>query len=187
MAYAQSLFSIYIFWASFGFFLFFYFVQIFLKFNWILTGTVQKYVCCLGQMHIHFSCPRENLYCQNCNELFGVYPFFNPFRWHQLHWNVIKIETRSSLCSPLFCEPNAHRGVDDMIASGSGILESLISQRMTLGGAHKRIQAIGSTLGLSNHTMKLIERRLVEDRRIFIGGIVVTLLVIALIIYFLVL
>jgi len=105
MAYAQSLFSIYIFWASFGFFLFFYFVRIFLKFNWILTGTVQKYVCCLGQMHIHFSCPRENLYCQNCNELFAVYPFFNPFRWHQLHWNVIKIETRSSLCSPLFCEP----------------------------------------------------------------------------------
>ncbi|KAH8351560.1 probable Golgi SNAP receptor complex member 2 [Drosophila kikkawai] len=82
---------------------------------------------------------------------------------------------------------NAHRGVDDMIASGSGILESLISQRMTLGGAHKRIQAIGSTLGLSNHTMKLIERRLVEDRRIFIGGMVVTLLIIALIIYFLVL
>ncbi|KAH8248005.1 hypothetical protein KR032_010987 [Drosophila birchii] len=82
---------------------------------------------------------------------------------------------------------NAHRGVDDMIASGSGILESLISQRMTLGGAHKRIQAIGSTLGLSNHTMKLIERRLVEDRRIFIGGMFVTLLIIALIIYFLVL
>ncbi|XP_016984207.1 probable Golgi SNAP receptor complex member 2 [Drosophila rhopaloa] len=82
---------------------------------------------------------------------------------------------------------NAHRGVDDMIASGSGILESLISQRMSLGGAHKRIQAIGSTLGLSNHTMKLIERRLVEDRRIFIGGMVVTLLIVALIIYFLVL
>ncbi|XP_016994871.2 probable Golgi SNAP receptor complex member 2 [Drosophila takahashii] len=82
---------------------------------------------------------------------------------------------------------NAHRGVDDMIASGSGILESLISQRMTLGGAHKRIQAIGSTLGLSNHTMKLIERRLVEDRKIFIGGVIVTLLIIALIIYFLVL
>ncbi|XP_017071362.1 probable Golgi SNAP receptor complex member 2 [Drosophila eugracilis] len=82
---------------------------------------------------------------------------------------------------------NAHRGVDDMIASGSGILESLISQRMTLGGAHKRIQAIGSTLGLSNHTMKLIERRLVEDRRIFVGGGIVTLVIIALIIYFLVL
>ncbi|XP_034658847.1 probable Golgi SNAP receptor complex member 2 [Drosophila subobscura] len=81
----------------------------------------------------------------------------------------------------------AHRGVDDMISSGSGILESLISQRMTLGGAHKRIQAIGSTLGLSNHTMKLIERRLVEDRKIFVGGMLVTLLIIGLIIYFLVL
>ncbi|KAH8269973.1 hypothetical protein KR018_001264 [Drosophila ironensis] len=82
---------------------------------------------------------------------------------------------------------SAHRGVDDMIASGSGILESLISQRMTLGGAHKRIQAIGSTLGLSNHTMKLIERRLVEDRRIFVGGCLTTLLIIGLIVYFLVL
>ncbi|EDW30858.1 GL12214 [Drosophila persimilis] len=82
---------------------------------------------------------------------------------------------------------SAHRGVDDMISSGSGILESLISQRMTLGGAHKRIQAIGSTLGLSNHTMKLIERRLVEDRKIFLGGMLVTLLIIGLIIYFLVL
>ncbi|KAH8256141.1 hypothetical protein KR026_009147 [Drosophila bipectinata] len=79
---------------------------------------------------------------------------------------------------------NAHRGVDDMIASGSGILESLISQRMTLGGAHKRIQAIGSTLGLSNHTMKLIERRLVEDRKIFVGGCIGTLLIISLIIYY---
>lgn len=82
---------------------------------------------------------------------------------------------------------NAHRGVDEMIASGSGILESLVSQRMTLGGAHKRIQAIGSTLGLSNHTMKLIERRLVEDRRIFVGGALVTLFIIGLIIYYLVL
>ncbi|EDV96322.1 probable Golgi SNAP receptor complex member 2 [Drosophila grimshawi] len=79
---------------------------------------------------------------------------------------------------------NSHRGVDEMIASGSGILESLISQRMTLSGAHRRIQAIGSTLGLSNHTMKLIERRLVEDRRIFVAGMVFTLLIIALIIYY---
>lgn len=82
---------------------------------------------------------------------------------------------------------NAHRGVDDMIATGGNILSSLVSQRSTLKGAHKRLMTIGSTLGLSNHTMKLIERRFVEDKYILLGGMFVTLLVIALVIYFMVL
>lgn len=81
---------------------------------------------------------------------------------------------------------NAHRGVDDMIATGSNILSSLVNQRSTLKGAQKRLMTIGSTLGLSNHTMKLIERRFVEDRYIMFGGMFVTLLVIALVIYFIV-
>lgn len=82
---------------------------------------------------------------------------------------------------------NAHRGVDDMIATGSNILSSLVNQRSTLKGAQKRLLTIGSTLGLSNHTMKLIERRFVEDKYIMFGGMFVTLLVIALVIYFIVL
>ncbi|CAD7006595.1 probable Golgi SNAP receptor complex member 2 [Ceratitis capitata] len=81
---------------------------------------------------------------------------------------------------------NAHQGVDEMIASGGNILSSLINQRETLKGAHRRIHAIGSTLGLSNHTMKLIERRFVEDKYVMLGGMFVTLLIIALVIYFVV-
>ncbi|XP_067644106.1 probable Golgi SNAP receptor complex member 2 [Eurosta solidaginis] len=81
---------------------------------------------------------------------------------------------------------NAHQGVDEMIASGGNILTSLINQRETLKSAHQRIHAIGSTLGLSNHTMKLIERRFVEDKYVMIGGMVVTLLIIVLVIYFVV-
>lgn len=81
---------------------------------------------------------------------------------------------------------NAHTGVDEMLSTGSNILGSLINQRETLKGAHRRIQAIGSTLGLSNHTMKLIERRFVEDKYIMIGGMITTLLVIMLVIYFIV-
>ncbi|KAM7358968.1 golgi SNAP receptor complex member 2 [Cochliomyia hominivorax] len=82
---------------------------------------------------------------------------------------------------------NAHRGVDDMIATGSNILSSLVNQRTTLKGAQKRLMTIGSTLGLSNHTMKLIERRFVEDKYIMLAGMFVTLLVIGLVIYFMVL
>ncbi|XP_055911262.1 probable Golgi SNAP receptor complex member 2 [Eupeodes corollae] len=81
---------------------------------------------------------------------------------------------------------NAHTGVDEMISTGANILGSLINQRETLKGAHRRILAIGSTLGLSNHTMKLIERRFVEDKYVMIGGMIITLLVIMLVIYFIV-
>lgn len=78
----------------------------------------------------------------------------------------------------------AHRGVDDMIMTGHGVLDSLKSQRETLKGAQKRILDIGNTLGLSNHTMKIIEKRISEDKYVLFGGMAVTLLVIILVIYY---
>lgn len=82
---------------------------------------------------------------------------------------------------------NAHKGVDDMISTGSNILESLRNQRELLKGARNKMMSIGSTLGLSDHTMRLIERRLSEDKYFMYGGMFITLLVIGLVIYFLVL
>lgn len=82
---------------------------------------------------------------------------------------------------------NAHRGVDDMLMTGNGVLDSLRSQRDTLKGARKRILDMGNTLGLSNHTMKLIEKRISEDKYVLFGGMAVTLLVIILVIYYFVL
>ncbi|XP_062562074.1 probable Golgi SNAP receptor complex member 2 [Armigeres subalbatus] len=79
---------------------------------------------------------------------------------------------------------NAHRGVDEMLWTGSNILDGLRNQRETLKGARKRILDVGNTLGLSNQTMKMIERRLVEDKNVMIGGMIVTLLIIVLVIYF---
>uniref|UniRef100_A0A1B6EQ79 Golgi SNAP receptor complex member 2 n=1 Tax=Cuerna arida TaxID=1464854 RepID=A0A1B6EQ79_9HEMI len=80
---------------------------------------------------------------------------------------------------------NANRGVDDMLRSGSGILDSLRDQRNTIKGAHRKILDIASTLGLSNTTMRLIERRAREDKYILFGGMVVTLLVVILVIIYL--
>lgn len=79
---------------------------------------------------------------------------------------------------------NANRGMDDMLRSGSSILESLKDQRGTIKGAHRRLFDIGNTLGLSNHTMRLIERRAYQDKFILIGGMIITLLVIIIVIMY---
>ena len=80
---------------------------------------------------------------------------------------------------------NAAHGVDDLISHGSGILENLRSQRMTLKGAHKRLIDIGNTLGLSNTTMRLIEQRARQDGFFLVGGMIFTCLIIVLVIVYL--
>ncbi|XP_030751344.1 probable Golgi SNAP receptor complex member 2 [Sitophilus oryzae] len=80
---------------------------------------------------------------------------------------------------------NAHQGVDEMLYTGTTTLESLRSQHMTLKGAHRRIIDMANTLGLSNHTMRLIEKRVSQDKVIFVIGVVVTLFVIILVIIYL--
>ncbi|KAL1491346.1 hypothetical protein ABEB36_011955 [Hypothenemus hampei] len=81
---------------------------------------------------------------------------------------------------------NANRGVDEMIYTGANTLESLRSQRSTLKGAQRRIMDMANTLGLSNHTMRLIEKRVGEDKLVFVAGIIITFLVIILVIIYLV-
>lgn len=79
---------------------------------------------------------------------------------------------------------NANRGVDDMLQSGAGILENLRDQRMTIKGAHRRLYDIANSLGLSNTTMRLIERRAYQDKFILLGGMLLTLIVISLIVVY---
>ncbi|XP_044268650.1 probable Golgi SNAP receptor complex member 2 [Tribolium madens] len=79
---------------------------------------------------------------------------------------------------------NSNRGVDEMLHTGVNALESLRSQRLTLKGAHRRIMDMANTLGLSNHTMRLIEKRAGEDKYILMLGIVITVLVIIFIIVY---
>ena len=72
-----------------------------------------------------------------------------------------------------------------MLRSGAGILESLRDQRTTLKNAKRRIIDIANTLGLSNTTMRLIEKRAREDKFVLFGGIFITLVVILLVILYL--
>ncbi|CAD6231995.1 GSCOCG00001691001-RA-CDS [Cotesia congregata] len=79
---------------------------------------------------------------------------------------------------------NANEGIDNLIQHGSGILENLRSQRMTIKGAHRRLIDIGNTLGLSNTTMRLIENRARQDGFILVAGIVITCIIITLVILY---
>jgi len=72
-----------------------------------------------------------------------------------------------------------------LIHSGSSILDNLRDQRGKLKGAQRRLMDLGNTLGLSNTTMKYIERRAREDKYILLGGMALTMLVIILVIIYL--
>uniref|UniRef100_A0A3P8TJA3 Golgi SNAP receptor complex member 2 n=1 Tax=Amphiprion percula TaxID=161767 RepID=A0A3P8TJA3_AMPPE len=69
---------------------------------------------------------------------------------------------------------NAHRGMDDLLGSGSSILNGLRDQRSTLKGTHKKMLDVANMLGLSNTVMRLIERRATQDKFIMIGGMLLT-------------
>lgn len=76
---------------------------------------------------------------------------------------------------------NSHRGIDDLIGSGSSIIENLRDQRVTLKGAHKKMLDVANTLGLTNTVMRLIEKRTYQDKFILFGGMVVTCIILFLV------
>lgn len=68
--------------------------------------------------------------------------------------------------------------------TGSSVLDSLRSQRGTLKGAQRRIIDMANTLGLSNHTMQLIKKRVTQDKYLLFGGMFVTCVIIVLVIIY---
>lgn len=72
---------------------------------------------------------------------------------------------------------NSHKGMDAMLITGSGILENLRDQRTTVKGAQRRLFDIANSLGLSNTTMRLIEKRASQDKLILFGGMLFTCVV----------
>ncbi|NXC21855.1 GOSR2 protein, partial [Corythaeola cristata] len=80
---------------------------------------------------------------------------------------------------------NAHRGMDDLIGSGTNILQGLRDQRVTLKGTHKKILDVANMLGLSNTVMRLIEKRAFQDKYFMIGGMVLTCVIMLLVVQYL--
>ena len=69
---------------------------------------------------------------------------------------------------------NTNRYMDDLLGQGSSILENLREQRGTLKGAQKKMLDVLNTLGMSNTVIRLIEKRAEGDKRILIGGMILT-------------
>ncbi|XP_060758053.1 Golgi SNAP receptor complex member 2 [Neoarius graeffei] len=80
---------------------------------------------------------------------------------------------------------NAHRNMDDLLGSGSSILNGLRDQRSTLKGTHKKMLDVANMLGLSNTVMRLIEKRATQDKFIMVGGMVITCVVMFLVVTYL--
>jgi len=68
--------------------------------------------------------------------------------------------------------------VTDLLANGEASLNSLVEQRQRMTGVSKFLGQIDDRLGISNSTMKVIERRDITDVYFVLGGCVITCIVI---------
>lgn len=80
---------------------------------------------------------------------------------------------------------STNSALDEYIARGQAVLGDLGNQKETLKGAQKRLYDVGSTLGLSGNTIRMIERRAKQDKWIFWGGVVVFFLFCWLVLHYL--
>lgn len=68
--------------------------------------------------------------------------------------------------------------VGDLLSSGEASLTGLVEQRQRMRGVKKMVVNIGNKLGISNSTMRIIERRDITDAYMVFAGMVVTCIVI---------
>ena len=68
--------------------------------------------------------------------------------------------------------------VDDLMTTGAGALNGLVDQRQPMRGVKRIVMNMGNRLGLTNSTMRIIERRDITDAYLVLVGIIVTCIVI---------
>lgn len=68
--------------------------------------------------------------------------------------------------------------VGDLISSGEASLTGLVEQRQRMRGVKKVVFDIGNKLGITNSTMRVIERRDITDAYLVFAGMIVTCIVI---------
>ena len=73
---------------------------------------------------------------------------------------------------------NSHGMMNELLDSGQANLSNLVGQRSRMRWVNRKMFDIGNKIGLSNSTMKMIEKRDTTDAYLVLGGMVITLLVI---------
>jgi len=69
----------------------------------------------------------------------------------------------------------ANRNVDELIDHGQSVMDSLRAQKMSLKGVRRKILDVAQQLGVSTTVLRMIERRVGEDKIIFAIGAFLTL------------
>ncbi|ORX57981.1 hypothetical protein DM01DRAFT_1301891 [Hesseltinella vesiculosa] len=67
--------------------------------------------------------------------------------------------------------------LDDFITQANTLLENLADQHGILKKAQRRLMDTFSTLGVSQNVIRYIERRTTQDKWIFYGGLVITMII----------
>uniref|UniRef100_A0A1I7T812 Golgi SNAP receptor complex member 2 n=1 Tax=Caenorhabditis tropicalis TaxID=1561998 RepID=A0A1I7T812_9PELO len=66
--------------------------------------------------------------------------------------------------------------IDQMIAQGASVFDDLQKQKFNLLSINKRFHFLTKSLGLSNTTIRLIEKRVREDKKLFVIGVICCLI-----------
>lgn len=62
--------------------------------------------------------------------------------------------------------------LDEYLERGRAVLGDLGQQREILKGTQKRLYSVANTLGISGDTIRMVERRAMQDKWIFWGGVI---------------
>ena len=80
---------------------------------------------------------------------------------------------------------STNAALDEYLERGRAVLGDLGDQRDMLKGTQKKLYSVGTTLGISGDTIRMIERRAKQDKWIFWAGVIIFLLFCWLVIHFL--
>ena len=75
--------------------------------------------------------------------------------------------------------------LDEYIERGRAVLGDLGDQREVLKNTQRKLYNVGTTLGISGDTIRMVEKRAKQDKWIFWGGVVVFILFVYLVLRFL--
>ncbi|KAI9261928.1 hypothetical protein EDC94DRAFT_609263 [Helicostylum pulchrum] len=79
---------------------------------------------------------------------------------------------------------NTDSQLDEFIGQAQSLLENLTDQHSILKKTQKKILDTANHLGLSQNTIRYIERRSAQDKWIFYGGMIITVLILWAIVHF---
>ncbi|KAG2236381.1 hypothetical protein INT48_008363 [Thamnidium elegans] len=79
---------------------------------------------------------------------------------------------------------NTDSQLDEFIGQAQSLLENLTDQHSILKKTQKKILDTANYLGLSQNTIRYIERRSAQDKWIFYGGMIITVLILWAIVHF---